>query len=276
MSHPYFPKDLELQGFIPSAYSRMDILAPFGFAVAVTLLFGSLVIAPKSHSLSTWSVGTKLVFLWFLVSGIIHIVLEGYFVSHAATLPSRTDWISSLWKEYAISDSRYMTYDLTVLVIEGIAAFVCGPLCLCTAWLIYHDSSKRHLFQFFVSLVQFDGLILYYLTSILDGSKDCDPSPLYYYGYFLGANHFWLVIPALIMMRSGSYIIFGLAMLQGAQPKKSQKAKSVRIADHDEEEPVVIRRTATSVQPEALAAVIAESISLQSPRSGLRSSPRRK
>lgn len=37
-------------------------------------------------------------------------------------MPTMQDWLGQAWKEYAKSDSRYMTSDPTVVVVESIAA----------------------------------------------------------------------------------------------------------------------------------------------------------
>jgi len=37
-------------------------------------------------------------------------------------MPAMEDWLGQAWKEYALSDSRYMFSDPTVLAVEGLAA----------------------------------------------------------------------------------------------------------------------------------------------------------
>jgi hypothetical protein len=51
-----------------------------------------------------------------IVAGSIHVVFEGYFVYNNPRMPSMQDFFGQLWKEYALSDSRYMTSDPLVLV----------------------------------------------------------------------------------------------------------------------------------------------------------------
>ena len=41
-------------------------------------------------------------------------------------MPGRVDLFGESWKEYAKSDSRYLTIDPLVIVVESIAA-VCSP-----------------------------------------------------------------------------------------------------------------------------------------------------
>jgi hypothetical protein len=44
---------------------------------------------------------------------------EGYFMLNHTRMGSMTDFFGQLWKEYALSDSRYMTSDPFVLVMES-------------------------------------------------------------------------------------------------------------------------------------------------------------
>ena len=79
-----------------------------------------------------------------------------------------------------------------------------------TAWLIYFDSPKRHLLQFFVSAGQLYGDVLYYGTTLLEGAPHCRPEPFYFWFYFVFMNSLWIVFPLSIMISSGSQIILGL------------------------------------------------------------------
>jgi len=53
--------------------------------------------------------------------------LSGYFLVYHATLLSRIDLPAQLWKEYAISDSRYLSEDTFVLAIERITVVRVNP-----------------------------------------------------------------------------------------------------------------------------------------------------
>lgn len=54
------------------------------------------------------------------IAGSLHCFFEGYFIVHHDRMGSRQDIIGQLWKEYALSDSRYMTADTLVLCMETI------------------------------------------------------------------------------------------------------------------------------------------------------------
>jgi cholestenol delta-isomerase len=57
-----------------------------------------------------------------VAAGAIHLFFEGYFsVNHQQMAPAQ-DLFGQLWKEYALSDSRYLTSDPFVLCMETVTA----------------------------------------------------------------------------------------------------------------------------------------------------------
>ena len=57
-----------------------------------------------------------------LVGGCIHLFFEGYFALNHARMAGMQDLFGQLWKEYALSDSRYLTSDPFVLCMETVTA----------------------------------------------------------------------------------------------------------------------------------------------------------
>jgi hypothetical protein len=55
-----------------------------------------------------------------ILAGSIHVFFEGYFVYNHSRMPSMQDFFGQLWKEYALSDSRYMSSDSLVLCTESL------------------------------------------------------------------------------------------------------------------------------------------------------------
>ncbi|GME22968.1 ebp domain-containing protein [Neofusicoccum parvum] len=104
----------------------------------------------------------------------------GYFILNHPHMPAMQDFFGQLWKEYAKSDSRYLAADSLVLTLETI-----------TVALV----STGHLFSD----------TLYYVTSILDMEKGVlhsRPEALYFWGYFVVMNAFWIVVPAFVLHQS--------------------------------------------------------------------------
>lgn len=52
------------------------------------------------------------------LAGSLHCFFEGYFMIHHDHMAEAQDFLGQLWKEYALSDSRYMTSDTLVLCME--------------------------------------------------------------------------------------------------------------------------------------------------------------
>jgi cholestenol Delta-isomerase len=195
-SHPFYPLGLDLVGYVEKDLSVTAIFT--GFTATVL----SLLAATRAY---THSINPKLsgrdqaLAVWFVLTGCIHLIIEGYFSLNHMHMPSRTDWLASAWKEYANCDSRYLTADPFVVCMETITAWAWGPLSLLTTYLIANGSPWRHPVQIVVSGGQFYGDVLYFMTNWMDewysGISYSRPEALYYWGYFVGMNLIWLVIP---------------------------------------------------------------------------------
>lgn len=55
-----------------------------------------------------------------LSGGFLHLFFEGYYVYNHQSLASLQSIPAQIWKEYALSDSRYLTEDIFVLSIETV------------------------------------------------------------------------------------------------------------------------------------------------------------
>ena len=131
--------------------------------------------------------------------GCIHTFFEGYFsLNHARMGPSQS-LFGQLWKEYALSDSRYLTSDSFVLWMETVTAFAWGPLSFALVYMISVKSPYRHITQVIVSLGQMYGLVLYFATSLFDdywkGVTIGRPERYYFWFYYVFFNVIWFAIP---------------------------------------------------------------------------------
>jgi len=66
---------------------------------------------------------------------------EGYFAINHKTMGGLQDIFAQLWKEYALSDSRYLTQDPFVLCMETITAVCASPPTYLRSWtprVLYH------------------------------------------------------------------------------------------------------------------------------------------
>jgi len=139
---------------------------------------------------------------WFLLCGLLHVHFEGYFVKHRRALAGRTDVVAELWKEYTLSDSRYLVQDDFVVAIEALTVLFLGPLCLLTFLAIVRDSPWVHPARLLACCCHVYGVLLYFVTASLQHNIHCRPEPLYFWGYYVGCNLPWLLVPAVLGWRS--------------------------------------------------------------------------
>ncbi|KAM3085187.1 hypothetical protein ACMFMG_003616 [Clarireedia jacksonii] len=196
--HPFYPLDVKLSGgYVENDWSVSSLIVAFG--ALWTLVLGVTLVAVRriNHGLSAIDQGLV---LWFVLTGSIHIFFEGYFIYNHARMASMQDFFGQLWKEYALSDSRYMSSDPFLLTIESWTVILWGPLSYVVAFSIIKDSPFRHSVQALVSTGEFYGNLLYLLTSLLDeklsGISYYRPEPFYFWVYFVFMNSIWLFVPA--------------------------------------------------------------------------------
>lgn len=134
------------------------------------------------------------------IGGILHTCFEGYFVLNYATLASKQDLFGQLWKEYALSDSRYLTGDTFVLCAEVVTVCAWGPLSILTAGSIMRSSPWRHPLQLIVCLAHMYGDVLYLSTALVDwymrDIAHTRPEAYYFGFYLLFLNGIWIFVPA--------------------------------------------------------------------------------
>ncbi|KAI9054670.1 hypothetical protein LZ554_001822 [Drepanopeziza brunnea f. sp. 'monogermtubi'] len=205
VNHPYFPPHIVLSGgvFVENDWDVFTLIAIFG-AGWVAIMAVTLLLVQKVNS--KLSSSDKGLVLWFTLCGCIHIFFEGYFIYNHHRMASMTDFFGQLWKEYALSDSRYMTSDPFVLCMESWTALIWGPLSLLTAHHITTSSPYRHPLQALVSTGHFYGALLYYCTSLYEdffrGERYYRPEGYYFWFYFVGMNGAWIVVPLACLVRS--------------------------------------------------------------------------
>jgi cholestenol delta-isomerase len=173
-----------------------------------------------------------------VLCGCIHSFFEGYFAYNYSRMGSMQDLFGQLWKEYSLSDSRYLTQDAFVLCMETVTAVsrrpsslpamttdrslqaFWGPGSFITAGLIAYDHPLRYPLQLIVSLGQFYGDVLYYATSMFDhyilNVSYSRPEAAYYWGYFVLMNAFWIVIPGYLMYQSVSATVSAFSAVNDA------------------------------------------------------------
>lgn len=253
--HHYYPLGVVLPGYTPNTLTTPTLLAIFGTACVAALVPAYAVL--RRAKLSSGEVAAAMWFvlcgcIHLVLEGasfpypVSHIVPNlsisplfllpvakpfftpcqngpsanyfqkpGHF-ARISVAPS-SSVLSQLWKEYALSDSRYLTRDAFVTVMEGITAFCWGPLSFVIAWTIAARHPARHFLQTVVSLGQFYGVVLYYGTCMHDaanrGIEYSRPEAYYYWGYYVLLNAFWVFIPLYLLAQSARTITAALAQV---------------------------------------------------------------
>ena len=91
MSHPYFPRDILLPYYKPNVSSTAEILAVF-FGVTGLVILAAWRLSRRQPT------GVRVKLCWFVVCGLIHMVLEGYFCVFHATIAGRNTYLAQMCK----------------------------------------------------------------------------------------------------------------------------------------------------------------------------------
>ncbi|KAL2830474.1 Emopamil-binding protein [Aspergillus cavernicola] len=201
--HSYYPVGVEISNYVPNELSTLILVSIFALT-CIIIMAGTHSIATKANPLLS-KCDLSIIF-WFVLCGSIHSILEGYYAFNFSTLPGSQHLLAQLWKEYSMSDSRYLTNDAFVMSMESITAICWGPLSFLLVIFITTENPFRHPLQIIISLGQLYGDVLYYGTCAFDffvyGVEYSRPEGYYFYGYFVLLNSFWIVIPLVLLVSS--------------------------------------------------------------------------
>ncbi|KOS17470.1 3-beta-hydroxysteroid-Delta(8) [Escovopsis weberi] len=222
--HPYYPFGIELPGYVPNTMNAFDLVLRFAAGSAVVFLATLFVVKRCRPSISK---ADALAAMWFALCGCIHFFFEGYYAVNSFDMASRTDLFGQLWKEYALSDSRYLIQDPFMVCMESVTALLWGPLSFALVYMIVADHPLRHVFQLIVSVGQIYGDVLYYAIcayqELVNAVVYCRPEKFYFWAYYFLCNAFWIVIPLMLVIQSACVISETFAKAKASSlGKKSQ------------------------------------------------------
>lgn len=131
--HPYYPLNALLPHYRPNTtsvptlllifFTSCTLLLFFCYFFATTRIYAAAAASSlpllrqqekskekndlKSRETDTGLSGGELsTLMWFVLSGTIHVVFEGYYVRFYDELAGKEGVLGEMWKEYAFSDSR--------------------------------------------------------------------------------------------------------------------------------------------------------------------------
>lgn len=117
--HPYYPLGVELPGYVPNELSTATLIETFASVAFIIFLATILYAQSKNPRLQRWDQAGA---AWFVLTGSIHLFFEGYYSLNLTHMPILSGIFGQLWKEYALSDSRYMSMDGLVWCMETVTA----------------------------------------------------------------------------------------------------------------------------------------------------------
>ncbi|CAG8903245.1 unnamed protein product [Penicillium egyptiacum] len=205
VSHNYYPPTIHLPKYVDNESSAVSIIIQFGFLWAAVVGMAFVVICRLRPNASQ---SDKLAFVWMCLSS--------------------QELFGQLWKEYSLSDSRYLTSDAFLVCMEAVTAFCWGPLAFCIAYCIAVQHPARYALQLVISVGQVYGDVLYYATSLLEISY-CRPERYYFWFYYFFFNFIWMLVGCYYAKQSISEITKAFGKLQefGQKEQTNFKADTV-------------------------------------------------
>ncbi|KAG5994743.1 hypothetical protein E4U43_003176 [Claviceps pusilla] len=208
-SHPYYPPTASIPTYHPNASSLSRVLITFASMVGLVAGLAYWQTTRSRHPLRALD---KSAAVWFALC---------YFVYNRTNIAQQQTVFAQLWKEYALSDSRYLTLDVFTVCIEFITVFIWGPLCWLTLFAILRGSPFRHIGQVVLCTAHLYGVALYYVTNWGDyrasGVSYSRPEVLYYWVYYVGMNAPWVVVPILLLLDSSKQTAAAFRALHAQQ-----------------------------------------------------------
>ncbi|XP_054752120.1 3-beta-hydroxysteroid-Delta(8),Delta(7)-isomerase-like [Lytechinus pictus] len=223
-NHPFNPPSLFVKDYIPNSMTTGTILSIALPGFAIILITVWLMTAKDFHGRPI-PVGQRAMLAWFGLCGMIHCILEGYFSVFYQTIPSKTDFLGQIWKEYGKGDSRYVIGDNCTVCVESVTAWLEGPACFLIILAYLRRSPSRYLLQLLVSTGQLYGTIIFFMTEYRDGLAHCKyGDPLYFWVYFISFNVPWVIIPIINIIHCFGHLSAAQASLDQSSQQSTKKA----------------------------------------------------
>ncbi|PKY07349.1 Emopamil-binding protein [Aspergillus campestris IBT 28561] len=224
--HRYYPPSVDLPLFAENNTSVISLIGQFGFLWAAVLGIALITIRKVRPTAST---SDKVAFVWMCLTGFVHLFFESHFVIHHVSLAGSQELFGQLWKEYSLSDSRYLTSDSFLVTMEAVTAFAWGPLSFLIAYTIAVQHPIRHALQLILSVGQVYGDVLYYATSLFElyfhGGEFCRPEGYYFWFYYFFFNAIWMVVGSYYAGQSVVEITRAFRVVGGLNMGKGKKGQ---------------------------------------------------
>ncbi|KAL3850476.1 hypothetical protein ACJIZ3_012358 [Penstemon smallii] len=221
INHPYIPRDLKLPGFVPGFLSSSTRLAYFGIPSLMVVSF-TWILSGGIHKISKVD---RILMCWWILTGLAHIIFEGYFVFSPEFYKVNTPhFLAEVCKNEKLAskgDSRFVARESGVVSVE-ITMVVLGPACLLAVYAIATKKTYSYILQLALSLGQLYGTAVFFITSTLEGNNIA-ASAYYFYVYYVFANAWWILIPTMIFIRCWKKIC---SACQAQEQNKTRRSKT--------------------------------------------------
>ncbi|EWG46625.1 hypothetical protein FVEG_07039 [Fusarium verticillioides 7600] len=152
LEHPYFPVDAVIPGYLPNSTPVAELIVTFGAIVGSVI---GLTLWQTTRTAKPVRPIDKFAAAWFALCGFLHVAFEGeakrmtpsqrqdaclltcqgYYLVYRYQLPGMSTLFAQLWKEYTLSDSRYLTHDIFTVSVETIT---------CVSWACFSRFTDLH------------------------------------------------------------------------------------------------------------------------------------
>jgi cholestenol delta-isomerase len=155
----------------------------------------------------------RLVIIWSLVSGIVHVSWElGWcLVSRHLGSPDALHGWRRIWSLYGVADRRYLDADSFIMILEVVTSTLGGFL----NFYVVHQALRRRLQRatialLIVSLMEVYGTVLYLGSEIFTGFANVHTASFVdAWLKFLGVNLLWIVFPGYFIYESVRHLVAG-------------------------------------------------------------------
>ncbi|OPB41551.1 Emopamil-binding [Trichoderma guizhouense] len=227
MDHPYYPLGVSIPDYRPNDLPLSLSLPVFGALIGSVVVPAYLLAGSGSGSRRRVRPIDRFAASWFALCGFLHIAFEGYYILHRTSISSKNTLFAQLWKEYTLSDSRYLTSDIFTVCVETITVFAWGPLSLIAVFCICTNHPSRHLFQIVVCVAHLYGVALYYATNWAEqrfhGVSYSRPEFLYFWVYYVGFNAPWAIVPFFLLADSYERIVTAFRTLHEQESQQKNE-----------------------------------------------------
>ncbi|BGP20824.1 hypothetical protein JCM10213_008141 [Rhodosporidiobolus nylandii] len=169
--------------------------------------------------------------IWIVFDGLIHFTLEAAFVflsfPRPRTVNSAVGPLASLWREYALADTRWGVSDAGIVSVELITVLGAGPLCVVVAEGIRRGGAAWRFWIVVLSVAELYGGWMTFAPEWVSDSPSLNTSHwMYTYVYLLFFNGLWVVIPLVLLWQAYGDIVLALEKEEARREVREGKKRA--------------------------------------------------